>query len=126
MYITQKDRYILDNDGISTTALPTYYYQGINLHSIEKKSIDSIYQINQHLHDIISDEILGVIQKNVAIVSFQIEAAQTDSDEIHHSITSHSVTSFCGSTVLFQKPLWCDYVIVLIMRLLHIYLHTVP
>lgn len=36
-----------------------------------------IYQINKHLHDIISDQILGVIEKNIPIISFQGQASRT-------------------------------------------------
>lgn len=34
------------------------------------------YQINQQLHDFISDEVLGIIQENVPVVGFQSEAVQ--------------------------------------------------
>lgn len=35
-----------------------------------------IYQINKHLQDITSDQILRVIQKNVPIIGFQGQAAR--------------------------------------------------
>lgn len=41
-----------------------------------------IYQINQQLHDFICDEILGVIQKNISILSFQCEAVQTQKERL--------------------------------------------
>lgn len=50
-----------------------------NPQNIHKKTW--IYQINQQLHDFICDEILGVIQKNVSILSFQYEAVQIQKEE---------------------------------------------
>lgn len=37
---------------------------------------ETSYQISQHFHDFICDEVLGVIQKNIPIFSVQREAVQ--------------------------------------------------
>lgn len=39
------------------------------------------YQLNQHLHDFLCDQVLWVVQENVSILCFQTEAVQTHMDD---------------------------------------------
>lgn len=65
-----------------------------------------LYQINQHLHDFISDEILGVIKKNVSILSFQCQAVRTQKYVIDKNSTDYDIfrlykqTRVCGQVLV--------------------------